>query len=278
VIREISGRHNHTVKLARKLQDKKNRRARGVLVAEGLDLLRAAVAAGVAIQDVLVRRDLQGELPIELVRRAEQTDPSHPGGPHVGVCDADTLAHASLLGGSADVIFIAPEPAWNLSDVDLAKGLAVYLDQVGDPGNVGTLVRSCVAFGAIGVVCSPGTADPYSPKALRAGMGAQFIARVITEVSPADLKAKLRRLRGGSMEAPVVLVAEPCLGDDVGEVSVDAGAVLVLGAERTGPSDDWGGGHRITIPQKGFDSLNVAMAGTVLLYELTRHAAGRGGS
>jgi TrmH family RNA methyltransferase len=270
VIRDISGRHNHSVKLARKLQNKKNRRERRLLVGEGLDLLLAAVEAGMDIQDVLVRRDLLDDIPAELMGRAAQTDPSQAGGPHVGVCDVDTLAHASALGGSADVIFISPEPTWNLGDVDLDTGLVVYLDKVGDPGNVGTVVRSCAAFGACGAICSPGTADPFSPKALRAGMGAQFVVRVITEVTPGDLRGRLRRIPDASTMV-AILVADPGSGEDVSHVRVDAGSILVLGAERAGPSNDWGAERRITIPQERFDSLNVAMAGTILLYELSRH-------
>ncbi len=277
MIRDISGRQNHSVKLARKLQSKKHRRERGLLVGEGLDLLLAATEAGVDVRDVLVRRDLLPDLPVELRERAAQTDPSDAAGPHVGVCDEETLAYASTLGGSADVVFTSPEPAWNLSDLGLFEGLALFLDGVGDPGNVGTLVRSCAAFGATGIMCSPGTADPYSPKALRAGMGAQFTVRVVTEVTPADLRAKLGWLPNTQPGGPVVLVADARQGDEVGDVCLDTGAVLVLGAERQGPSEGWAGERRVTIAQEGFDSLNVAMAGTVILYELTRHGAAKHG-
>ena len=278
MIREISGRQNHSVKLARKLHSKKHRRERGLLVGEGLDLLRVATVAGVDVRDVLVRRDLLPDLPAELRERAARSDPSDAAGPHVGVCDEETLAYVSALGGSADVVFTAPEPNWNLSDLPLGQGLALFLDGVGDPGNVGTLVRSCAAFGATGVMCSPGTADPYSPKALRAGMGAQFTVRVVTEVTPADLRAKLSRLPNPEAEGPVVLVADARQGDEVGGIRLHAGTVLVLGAERRGPSEDWAGERRVTIPQEGFDSLNVAMAGTVILYALTSREAARHGA
>lgn len=271
MIRDISGRHNHSVKLARKLQSKKHRRERGLLVGEGLDLLQVALDHAVEVRDVLVRRDLVTVLPEMFLDRAAATDASRVEGPHVGVCDEDTLAYASALGGSADVIFSSPIPVWSLNDLELVSGLTLFLDGVGDPGNVGTLVRSCVAFGAAGIMCSPGTADPYSPKGLRAGMGAQFGVKVVTEVTPIDLRAKLDRLPGGEAALPPILVAQATGGEDVGGVRLENGAVVVLGAERHGPSDAWAGARRITIPQEAFDSLNVAMAGTVLLYELTRH-------
>ena len=70
MIRDIAGRQNHSVKLARKLQKKKHRRERGLLVCEGMDLLRAAVDSKADIRDVLVRSDLVAGLPAELRKRA----------------------------------------------------------------------------------------------------------------------------------------------------------------------------------------------------------------
>jgi tRNA G18 (ribose-2'-O)-methylase SpoU len=203
VIRDIAGRQNHSVKLARKLQKKKHRRERGLLVGEGMDLLRAAVEAGADLREVLVRKDLVKSLPAELA------------GVDIGVCDAETLEYASSLGGGVDVMFLCGEPQWSLADVPLGERLTFFLDGVGDPGNVGTVVRSAVAFGAGGVICSPGTADPYGPKAMRAGMGAQFSLPVVTEVMPRDLWARFAALAQGGHKAPEVWVADPHEGDDV---------------------------------------------------------------
>ncbi|MBN1460918.1 MAG: hypothetical protein JXA57_15400, partial [Armatimonadetes bacterium] len=160
MIREIAGRQNHSVKLARKLQKKKHRRERGLLVGEGMDLLRAAVEAGADVRDVLVRNDLVDELPPELLERARGALLGTAAS-DVGVCDSETLDYASSLGGAADVVFTCIEPAWSLADLVLGSGFTFFLDGIGDPGNVGTLVRSLVAFGGSGMVCSPGTADPY---------------------------------------------------------------------------------------------------------------------
>ena len=275
MIRDIAGRQNHSVKLARKLQKKKHRRERGLLVGEGMDLLRAALAAGADVREVLVRRALVGDLPPALVRRATSAKHAGGGGLDLGVCDDETMAYASSLGGSADVIFICPEPAWNLNDLGLADGVTLVLAGVGDPGNVGTLVRSCAAFGANGVICTPGTADPYSPKAMRGGMGAQFVVPVVTEVTPADLDARIGKIAVPAGAVPQVLVADSHQGDDVQTLHPDRGVLVVLGAERTGAAEEWGSAGRVTVPQSGFDSLNVAMAGTILLYELTRKLAGK---
>jgi len=270
VIRDIAGRQNHSVKLARKLQKKKHRRERGLLVAEGMDLLRAAVEAGADIRDVLVRRDLVGELPQALLERA---DDASSAAVDVGVCDPETLEYASSLGGGVDVIFTCPERAWSLGDICLGETYSVFLDGAGDPGNVGTVIRSTVAFGGGAVICSPGTADPFSPKAMRAGMGAQFVLPVVTEVAPGDLWARLRTLEEHGETVPEVWVTDPHAGDDVRSAGGPEGVIVVLGEERAGPGAEWARARRVTIPQARFDSLNVAMAGTILAYELGRSRA-----
>jgi TrmH family RNA methyltransferase len=269
VIRDIAGRQNHSVKLVRKLQQKKYRRDRGLLVCEGMDLLRAAVDSGAEIRDVLVRRDLLGDLPRELMEAAKASGDQGEG-PHVGICDEETLSYASSLGGAADVVFTCEQRHASLSDLELSSGTAFYLDGIGDPGNVGTIVRSALAFGLLGVLCSPGTADAFGPKAMRAGMGSQFSLPVITEVTPDDLKARLAVLKGRGSAGPEVWVAEPRGGEDVAVAQSGTGVIVVLGAERTGPGEEWQGARRVSIPQGRVDSLNVAMAGTVFAYEANR--------
>jgi tRNA G18 (ribose-2'-O)-methylase SpoU len=279
VIRDIAGRQNHSVKLARKLQKKKHRRERGLLVCEGMDLLTAAVEYGAEVRDVLVRRDLVSELPRELLEHAaagagRTSEEEDAGVLDIGVCDLETLGYAGSLGGAADVIFTCAQPAWSLADVPMEGRVTLFVDGAGDPGNVGTIVRSAVAFGLAGVVCSPGTADPYGPKAMRAGMGAQFVLPVVTEVSASDLKARLLATDERGLRVPAVWVADPHEGDDMRDLDLQTGVIIVLGAERTGPSTEWADARRVTIPQQRFDSLNVAMAGTILAYESWRKVQG----
>lgn len=271
MIRVIAGRHNHSLKLARKLQKKKYRRERGLLVAEGMDLLRAALGAGVRILEVLVREDLVDVLPESLRRSAEIPGGTSGGSAlDIGICTRELLEDVSSLGGGTDVVFVCAQPRWNLSQVPLGEGVTFFLDGVGDPGNVGTVIRSAVAFGIDAVCCSPGTADPFGPKALRAGMGAHFWLPVVTEVSSSDLSAKLAALAERNLPIPRVVVADPRAGSDIRSLSGKGGLVVVLGDERTGAGAEWAEAERVTIPQQRFDSLNVAMAGTVVAYELFR--------
>jgi RNA methyltransferase, TrmH family len=141
---------------------------------------------------------------------------------------------------------------------DLPRGtrpVTLALWRVADPGNVGTLLRSADAFGA-GIALSDGCADPTGPKALRASMGSIFRVPLARFDGPAGMR--------------VALV--PRGGRPLPELAAGSELVLVLGAEREGlPSEvlercD----ERVSIPQAGGESLNVAMAGTIALYELAR--------
>lgn len=287
VLRTITGRHNVSLKLARRLQKKRYRVQRGFFVAEGWDLLEAALAAGVRPVELLVREDLAGRIPEELTEgaRGDRLD--------IAICSADALAEVSTLGGAADVVAVFRERRASLNDWDLSGGVTVFLYQVGDPGNVGTLCRSALAFGAAGVACSPRTADAFGSRALRAGMGAQFLLPVATEVAPDDLLGHVAARTGRGESHPVLVVTDPRgtvpafelsrhLGGDRAQepgaalgrsVGSKPGVVLVLGSERgelpslaAGP---WRARVEVAVPQARFDSLNVAMAGTVVLYELS---------
>jgi TrmH family RNA methyltransferase len=127
---------------------------------------------------------------------------------------------------------------------------------VSDPGNVGTLLRSADAFGA-GVMLSEGCADPFGPKALRAAMGSTFRVPLLVFDIPA-----------GS----VALVADG--GVPLGDVDLEGYSTFVLGSEREGLPDDVLERCEVkaTIPVGGVESLNVAMAGTIALYERCRQA------
>ena len=145
---------------------------------------------------------------------------------------------------------------------DLPQGVrpvTLALWHVGDPGNVGALLRAADAFGA-GVALSDGCADPTGPKALRASMGSVFRVPLSGFDEPAGTRVAL--LPTGGIPLPEL----DCAGD----------VVLVLGSEREGlpPEVLERCDERATIPQPGGgESLNVAMAGSIALYELARRSS-----
>jgi len=219
----IASPQNEKLKKVRRAQARRGE----LFAAEGEDLVRAARAAGWPADELLVVPDAGLE--------GTEVEP-------------ELLARVSQLGSGTRVIGLFEE-RWG----EPQGPLCVALHGVRDPGNVGTVIRSALAFGAGSVVIGPGTASPYGPKAVRASMGALFGVRVA---------------RWGELPRPVVgLVAhqgEPLRGP------LQTGT-LVVGAEREGlPQDVVAACDRVAhIPIAG-ESLNAAMAASIALYEATR--------
>ncbi|WDD93789.1 RNA methyltransferase [Burkholderia sp. FERM BP-3421] len=145
---------------------------------------------------------------------------------------------------------------------------SVVLDGVQDAGNVGSILRSAAAAGVTQVFCAPGTAHAWSSKVLRAGMGAHFLLEVYEDV---DAQTLIERL-----DAPVALTdshgAQALYDCDLAQP-----VVWVFGNEGAGVSARWreAATHRVTIPQPGgMESLNVAAAAAVCLFEQCRQQRG----
>jgi TrmH family RNA methyltransferase len=234
---QIASPQNPRLKALRKLQSRRERARSGRFLAEGEDLVAAAELAGLAA--------------VEGFRLAG----SGLGGEGFHDVQPEALAAASMLGSSSRVIGVY-EQRWGTP----AGPLCVYLHGVSDPGNVGTIVRSAQAFGASSVVLGPGCADPYSPKAVRASMGAIFAVPVARAGAVAELPGERIALLADAKE---ILRG----GDEaaVGPVS------LLVGSERDGlPAEIIAAcERRVRIPIAS-ESLNAAMAATVALYEMTR--------
>ncbi len=178
--------------------------------------------------------------PVELLVAGETVEP-------VLLAEVSTLGHAPRVVG-----------VYRRSDLPAgARDVVLALWRVSDPGNVGTLIRTADAFGAA-VALSEECADPTGPRALRASAGAIFRVPLLSwDTLPG------RR---------VALVAHG--GEPLPEVSLEPPLTFLLGSEREGLPDDVEADLRASIPLPGeAESLNVAAAGAVALYELSRRSA-----
>ena len=169
--------------------------------------------------------------------------------------EPELLNAVSLLGSGTRVIGVY-EQRW----ADPGGDLSIWLSGVEDPGNVGTIIRSAHALADGPVVLGPGCADPYSPKAVRASMGSIF-ARPPARATLAELPGR-----------PLALSAH---GErTLDEVEPAPPLVLCLGAERGGlPEELEREAVRIDVRS---ESLNVAMAASIALYETARRMRGHG--
>jgi RNA methyltransferase, TrmH family len=228
----ITSIHNDKLKEVRRLARRRGRERSGAFVAEGEDLATAAEAAGWTTLEryVAAGSGLEG----------------------VDV-DPDVLARVSALGSGTRSIAVYEE-RWS----EPAGPVCVYLHAVGDPGNVGAVLRSARAFGADSVALGPECADPFGPRAVRASMGAIFSVPVSRVDDPSSLP--------GTRVALVPRAGEPLTGP------AEAPVTLLVGAERAGlPDDVVAACDRVAHIPIASESLNAAMAATVALYELTRN-------
>jgi TrmH family RNA methyltransferase len=243
----ISSHHNQKLKEIRKLRQRRRWRERaGRFVAEGEDLLAAADAAG-----------------WQPVERYAAADSGLPG---IEV-EADALASASGLASGTRTLAVYEE-RWAPA---AAGPVCVYLHGLADPGNVGTILRSAQAFAVASVALGPGTADPFSPKAVRASMGAVFAVPLAKVEAAGELPGTKIALVAGE---GVPLAELWRSGSEwVNQNDIVRELSLLIGAEREGlPREVVDGADLVAHIPIETESLNAAMATTVALYELTRMA------
>ena len=234
----ITSPHNSRFKELRRLRRRRERDRTSRFVAEGEDLVVAAHRAGwTAVEGY----------------RAAAASP-FPGTEDFIEVNLGVLAQVSSLGSGTRMIGVY-EQRFLAAPVG---PLCVYLHGLSDPGNVGTILRAAEAFGASCVALGPGCADPHSPKAVRASMGAIFNVPLARAATVAELPAKR-----------VALVAHA--GQPLGELEVEQPLTLLIGAEREGLPKEVVEAceHTAHIPIRS-ESLNAAMAATIGLYEMTR--------
>jgi TrmH family RNA methyltransferase len=239
-LRVITSASNPRLRLVRRLASRSQRERLGLFSCEGEDLVEAALEAGLEPVELLV----DAERPVSGLPEAEAVEPR-------------LLAEISALGHPARVLAVFRRADLPRLDSRTPPPVGLALWAVADPGNIGTLLRAADGLGPAFVALSPGCADPTGPKALRASAGAVF--RVPT--------ARFDDAPGRQ----VALVARG--GNPLSDVDLADGTTFVLGAEREGLPDDVVAGcdETATIPLAArAESLNVAIAGAIALYEWRR--------
>ena len=258
----ISSRANARVRQLRAAFQGHARLSGGMVAIEGDHLLEEALRSGMVLKTVFVseRRDAPKMVPrgAEVMRLTEEVFGS--------VVETQSPQGVAAL--------LVP-PVWVVKDV-MGEGAPLILIAVGlqDPGNLGTLVRSAEAFGATGVLTTPGTVSAWNQKALRASVGSVFRVPVVaaTASDVEELKERgVRLIAAVGSDGADVIAAQ--------EMDFTAGCAVMVGNEGSGLAAEWMEicDARVTIPCPGdVESLNAAVAGSLLLYEASRQRATRG--
>lgn len=260
----VTSPQNPRLKLVRKLSTRRGRAKEAAFAVQGEDLVLAGLTAGWKLKFGLVASSAVLDLQVrEAFVREDISDVADE-----LMADLSDLAYPARVIG----VFDTTRPV-GFIDTSKALGAALYLGGVRDPGNVGTALRSAAALGASRVGLGPSSADPFSPKASRASMGAVFTA---PWQHVKDLGAFVEKLDGARPHAPhwgPVVAFDPRAEQSIFDVALGPRPVLCLGAEREGLDDDVTSAADIVvrIPQTdGAESLNVAASVAIALYEWQR--------
>lgn len=238
------------------LRERRARDKERVFVCEGPRVIAAALDHGVSLLECYVGVNATDEM-TEVAARAAETG--------VRLIGLDTYAEARV----GDTV--SPQPVFALVAMERVgmeglddTDLALVATQVGDPGNAGTLMRSAAAAGAQVIVLGKGSVDAYNPKVVRASAGACFAVRIVEGRPAMEILAALGS-RGVSC-----LGATASGGSAPEDFDLRAPTAFVLGHETHGLDDGLPLTGSVTLPMQAGESLNVAMAGTALLFEAAR--------
>lgn len=264
-VKEVTSLANPIVKDIKALALKKFRDQRGVFMAEGLKLVIDALDLGWAIETLVFAKSGRGNPAVEKV--AARTVAA--GGLVLEVTEK-VLSAITRRDNPQMVVGVFRQRWTALADVSPARGdVWVALDRVRDPGNLGTAIRTADAVGARGVILVGDTTDPFSVETVRATMGSIFavpVARASEQEFLAWHKGFTGLLVGTHLKGAVDYRTVPYAGKPV---------VLLMGNEQQGLPDTLASAcdRLVLIPQAGrADSLNLAVATGVMLFEIRRDA------
>jgi TrmH family RNA methyltransferase len=266
-VRIVQSKQNSRLKELRKALAEPGRNERGLIAIEGPNLLAEALRADLHIGCVFVA--MGSERLLDASKLPEQVE--------VLAVPREFLEQALTTESPQPIAALIEPPDWTWAHLlppgKHSAALLVLLAGIQDPGNLGTILRSAEAFGADGIVCLHGTVNPWNPKAVRASAGSVFRVPLLN-VSEEDALANLR-------EAGVRILTTTVQGAQPAELADLSGPVaLLIGNEGNGVPADLAikADASVTIPCPGpVESLNAAVAASVLLYEAARQRAAKSG-
>jgi TrmH family RNA methyltransferase len=253
-LRLVESRQNPRVKELRAALARTGRTPAGLIAIEGQHLVAEALRSHLRFETVFLRDGYNPSFPI-------------PEGAEHLLLPSDVFSSAVATEQPQGIAALVHPPAFSSLDLFATPApLILVLAGLQDPGNVGTLLRSAEAFAATGVMLLPGAASPWNPKALRASAGSAFRVPAMTVTEPEALNIfEQHRIPATAAVARG--------GTPIREARLTGPCALLIGNEGSGLSHILlsAAAHRVTIPTPGnVESLNAAIAGSLLLYEASR--------
>jgi RNA methyltransferase, TrmH family len=257
---------NPIVKRVRLLAERKHRRREGAYFVEGLQPIWLAVEAGAPIETFVVAPELLISEPAQRLVAAQEAR-----GVPVARVTRELFATLSDRDGPAGLGAIVRARTTHLTDLAVRPDTPlIALHEIGNPGNLGTIIRTADAAGAGGVILVGNTTDPFAPAAVKASMGSLFTVPVAHAATPDDFFA------WADMHGVTVVTTSAHAEEEHWSARYPQPLALLLGNEGTGlpPEVLARGALRVRIPMAGAaHSLNLAVAAGILLYEVRRQLA-----
>lgn len=254
--------HNH-LKILKKLRLKKYREREGLFIAEGLNACEEALRSGrYPVREIIVSSDF--------LERVENRELSRrmPDDITVYSCSRHAMEELSTEDAPRGIILVCGTTTCSLNDLERTQpDRLLYLEGVADPGNLGTIMRTALWFGTRRLLLGPSCADPFNPKVVRASAGALFGASLYRSVPP-DILVSFARNEGYKLAATAPRGNMP-----VDKWRQEGRYILLLGGEARGLSSELLETADATLFIPGYgaaESLNVAAAAAITLYELAR--------
>lgn len=255
---ELNGKNNPRIKEAQKLLDRKERKAAGKFLLEGARLCCDAAYNGVKIETLFITAQAAGRYPDEFALLSSKARNSF-------YVSEENAAKLSDTDNSQNIFCVCEKK--EETPVINAGGMYVLLDNIQTPDNLGAIVRTAEALGADGLIVCSGC-DVYSPKAMRAAMGALLRFPVITGMNAPEA-VRLCREKGMRVFAAV----PDRSAEDISAADKKGGAVIVIGNEGNGVGSETLSEctGAVTIPMKGkAESLNAAAAAAIAVWEFMK--------
>lgn len=243
-------------RLLARLRQRRGREREGRVLVEGWRAVSEVRSSGAAVDFVVATEEALGS-----TRGGELADELALGDDAVAVVGRDAFASLTDTEAPQGIAVVVKEPAWCLAE--LSGGRLAVLDGLQDPGNAGTLIRTAWAFGLDGAVALDGTVDVWNPKAVRASAGAGFHLPLV--------RTSWEEFQEWAASGAIPLVAAGGAGRDVREVEPGDRWALAVGNEGSGVRPELRDAARdeVALPMPGgAESLNAAVAGAILLWEL----------
>lgn len=257
----ITSIKNHRIKFVKSLFEKKYRDRENLFILEGLNnasLIFETSKTHLIHSFYIAKKMLQRDDVENFIKKLDDKK--------VFILEDKLFKEISDTTNSQGIILVLRKISYDIKGIERQKGVFIVLDKINDPGNMGTIIRTCDAFGVSGILSIKGSVDVYSPKVVRSAMGSIFSVPIYENLSYDGFKNLLPKLKGFTIYGTMLDKNAKQLND----LNINQNSIFIFGNEALGISKE----IREFIDEKVYiklmgnaESLNVAIANSIILYE-----------